>query len=285
MRTLAAALLLIAFPCGAGAAFNLESLGRQLLGPPASSTPQPAPEQKPESPGLVLDVSEEDEIRAGQEVATNLLGAAPLVEDEGLQRYVSTLGRWIALQTERPKLPWRFGVIDSMDVNAFACPGGYVLVTKGLYAKLTDESELAGVLAHEISHVIRRHYVDLMRKQSALALGASFLETTLRKEKTQVVKNLVGSGAEIFARSLDKSAEFEADRTAVVLAARAGYDPYGLPAVLQKLEALAATDSTVALLFKTHPDPATRLARLSEAMGERLDAYGAGGGGALYRLQ
>jgi len=83
--------------------------------------------------------SKEEEISLGREIAGNLLGAAPLVKDAALQKYVNSVGRWVASQSERPDLPWRFGVIESEDINAFAAPGGYIMITKGLYRKLTNE--------------------------------------------------------------------------------------------------------------------------------------------------
>jgi predicted Zn-dependent protease len=89
--------------------------------------------------------------------------------------------------------------------------------------------------------------------------------------ENQVVKNLIGNGAEIFARSLDKNAEYEADRIALVLAARAGYDPFGLPTVLQDIGHAAKDDGSVKLLFKTHPHPDDRLARLGDAVDDRFD--------------
>ena len=92
-----------------------------------------------------------------------------------------------------------------------------------------------------------------------------------RAGENEQIKNLIGNGAEIFARSLDKNAEFEADRIAVVLAARAGYDPFGLPTVLQDLGHVAKDDNRISLLFKTHPHPDDRLAQLGEAIGDRLD--------------
>src|SRR5437870_1897269 len=94
---------------------------------------------------------EAEEIRIGQEFAAVLLGAKPLVADARLQRYVNVLGRWLALQTERPDLPWTFGVLDDAGFNAFATPGGHVFVTRGLMARMRNEAELAGVLAHEIA--------------------------------------------------------------------------------------------------------------------------------------
>jgi predicted Zn-dependent protease len=99
---------------------------------------------------------------------------------------------------------------------------------------------------------------------------------TQRGQNHQVAQNLVGKGAEALARGLDKDAEYEADRHGAVLATRAGYEPYGLPMVLQKLGQLGRSDSSVALLFKTHPLPEDRLERLGDATGASFDRYGDG---------
>jgi predicted Zn-dependent protease len=228
-----------------------------------------------------LPVSDADEIAAGEEVAARMLGASPLVADDALQRYVNSVGRWVALASERPDLPWRFGVIATNDINAFACPGGIVLITRGLYQSLATESELAGVLGHEISHVVARDQIDVMRKQAGIQLGSEYLGKKLEGSRSDAVRNLVGNGAEIFARSLDKDAEFAADRMGVVLAARAGYEPYGLPAVLTTLSTIKPGSDAVALLFKTHPAPADRLDRLSAAMGDRLVPFERGRSGTI----
>lgn len=222
--------------------------------------------------GLV-ETPEKDEIRIGREITGNLLGASPLVKDAALQQYVNKVGRWVALQSERPDLPWRFGVIESNDINAFAAPGGYVVVTRGLYNKLTSEAQLAGVLAHEIGHVIHKHHLKVLQKSQLLDMGANALG---KKNKDKNIKKLIGSGAEILARSLDKDAEFEADRTGVVLAARAGYDAYGLPEVLEAIGHVAKNDDSVTLLFKTHPAPDDRLVKLGDSIGNRLDNVGEG---------
>lgn len=219
--------------------------------------------------GVLKNDSEEDEIAIGRQIAGNLLGAAPLLKDKALQKYVNNVGRWIALQSERPDLPWHFGVIESNDVNAFAAPGGYIFVTRGLYRLLGSEAELAGVLAHEIGHVIRQHHLKILKQSRLVDLGGKLLSK--QAGKSQQVQNLIGNGAEVVARSLDKNAEFEADRIAVVLASRAGYDAYGLPVTLQQIGHFAKDDSQTALLFKTHPHPEERLTRLGDAMGERFD--------------
>jgi predicted Zn-dependent protease len=237
----------------------------------------------PESLRLALALSDEDEIRAGQQAAANLLGVAPLVKDDGLQRYVNAVGRWVAMGSERPDLPWTFGVIESADVNAFAAPGGYILITRGLYASLGDEAELAGVLGHEIAHVVERHHVELMRKSLLLEQGAQVLSRELERDRDTLVKRLVGTGAELFARRLDQGAEFEADRHGVVLAARAGYSPFGLPAVLQKIASVPREDDRVSLLLATHPAPDQRLRQL-ERTSEKLYDY-EGAGGELYELR
>lgn len=214
--------------------------------------------------------SKEEEIALGREITGNLLGAAPLVKDQALQRYVNSVGRWVASQSERPDLPWHFGVIDSDDLNAFSAPGGYVMVTKGLYRKMNSEAQLAGVLGHEIGHVVAKHQLKVLQKQQLLNLGASFLSKKLGKDN-KLVSKAIGSGAEISARSLDKSAEFEADRLGMSYATRSGYEPFGLTDVLQTLGQTGKNDSSVALLFKTHPHPDERLAALGDAVGSKLD--------------
>lgn len=218
-------------------------------------------------------VSEQEELTLGREIAGRVLGAAPLVNDAELQRYVNRVGRWVALQGERPELPWRFGVIETASINAFAAPGGYVLITRGLYEILDNEAQLAGVLAHEIGHIIRRHHVTVMQKSAALSAGAQLAQ---RDNRSALINNMIGTGAEVFARGLDKSAEFEADMIGVVLAARAGYNPFGLLDVLHKLNARGAGDNALALLFKTHPAPGERLEQLGNALTPSLSRLPAG---------
>lgn len=222
----------------------------------------------------VQEVDEKGEIRIGQGVAANLLGAAPLVADMRMQKYVNQLGRWLALQTERPDLSWHFGVLDSPNVNAFAAPGGYIFITKGLLLKLRNEAELAGVLAHEIAHVLRRHHLNAIQKGAQAGIAADVLSlATQNNQHSAALDKVINAGTELYARGLDKDDEFEADRMGVIIAARAGYDPYALPAVLQTLEAMNPQDSGLALMFKTHPTPASRLELLDKAMQTSLDKY------------
>jgi predicted Zn-dependent protease len=243
--------------------------------PAQPASPQPAgsataPAQQPPAINLFGKTKTEDEIRIGKQVAGDLLGAAPLVKDDTLQQYVNSVGRWIALQSGRPDLPWKFGVIESEDINAFAAPGGYVFLTKGLYKRLNNEAELAGVLAHEIAHVSKKHHLDLLKKSALIGMLAQSVSKEVKGDSG--VQNLIGNGAEMLARGLDKEAEFEADRIGVVFAAQSGYDAWGLPTVLQDMATINAKDGRLALLYKTHPSAADRLARLGEAVGERFDS-------------
>lgn len=272
-------------------AFDLGDALKQL-GQPEESQPGPAKESNPapntekktptlaDLAGLVQGTSTEEEIAIGQEIAGRLLGAVPLVQDDQLQAYVNKVGRWVSLQSGRSDLDWYFGVLDSEDINAFAAPGGFIFLTKGLYRKLNSEAELAGVLGHEIGHVIKQHHLTIIKKSQAIDMGSSLFSKKLGKMKNkqakEAVNNLIGSGAEVLARGLDKDAEYQADRIGVVLATRAGYDSYGLPMVLQEIGHASLNDSSVALLFKTHPHPDARLTELGDAMGEKFDAYAEG---------
>ena len=225
------------------------------------------------------EIDEKQEVQLGQEWGAVLLGAAPLVADPNLQRYVNTVGRWLASHSERPDLNWRFGVLESDNINAFATPGGYIFVTKGLAMRMRSEAELAGVLAHEIAHVVQKHHLKAIQKGAWAKVGANVAGEYLSQRSRSPVDSAAGqqllSGIkEVMLRGLDKDDEFEADRMGVVIAARAGYDPFGLPAVLQLLNTMPQ-DSTLELLFATHPPPNDRLDALERVTGTKLDRYAA----------
>lgn len=219
------------------------------------------------------ELSEADEIELGKGISANLLGASPLVNDAELQNYVNRVGRWIALHSDRPNLPWRFGVLEDDDINAFATPGGYILLTRGMLIRMRDEAELAGVLAHEISHVVEKHALTTMKQGAKWGLGADALNLYAESKGKEGYSKVVNAGTEIYTRGLDKEDEYAADRAGVVLAARAGYDPYGLPSVLQTLASINPKDGAVALMFKTHPDTGERLQLVTDTMEGKLDKY------------
>lgn len=233
------------------------------------------------------EITQEEEIQLGRGIASNVLGAAPLVKDEGLQRYVNQVGMWMAMQTERPDLPWRFGVVDSTDVNAFALPGGTVLITWGLYERLRDESELAGVLGHEIAHVVQKHQVKAIKGEMGRDFANEVAGDLAGRSDNELVQRFGAKafsvGTQVLARGIDRKDEHQADVHGMVIAARAGYDPFSLVGVLQTLDGAAANDRTMGLLFSTHPSPAARIEHLGNVVGEKLDGYTGAPTRPLYR--
>src|SRR5258706_418166 len=220
------------------------------------------------------EINEAEEIAIGNDLAARLLGAAPLAAEPRLQRYVNLVGRWVAAQTSRPGLPWRFGVLEAPQLNAFAVPGGTVFVTRGLVERMKSEAELAAVLAHEIVHVQQKHHLKAIQKGAQTALAGDTLAFALKDARSGAARDkLLSLGTELYSRGLDEGDEFEADRLGVVLAARAGYDSYGLPAVLQTLQAMKAQEPSLALMFKTHPSPRERPGALGGKKQPTPDAH------------
>ena len=225
----------------------------------------------------VIGPDQQEEHELGRIAAATLLGAAKPMSNRELQAYVGKVGLWVALQSERPDLPWRFAVLDDNSINAFAAPGGHVFVTRGLLARLHNESELAGVLGHEISHVVLKHHLKALRREAGTQLlsdlGSDALAQKAGRIPPELLNTVSAQAKTLYTRGLDKSDEYAADQLGVQLAGRAGYDPYGLLAVLQTLDSMDSNDGSLALLYQTHPRPADRLAQLDK-LSEQLDAFG-----------
>jgi hypothetical protein len=218
-----------------------------------------------------------EELALGPEIAGRILGAAKLVPDDAAQRRVNNIGRWMAAHSTRPELPWTFGIIDTPEVNAFAAPGGYVLVTRGLYQLLADDGEIAAVLGHEISHVVQRDHYNVIRKQEV----ASATENAVAGQvnvggglASQMAKDYVRRhGATVMLTSLDRDAEFRSDEASEIYLARSGFNPLALYAVLQKMTALGTASASMAQLYRTHPPLDQRLDRIDRRGYATLEAY------------
>jgi beta-barrel assembly-enhancing protease len=223
------------------------------------------------------DLTDDEEIALGEQLTAGFLGASPLHQDAALQRYVNRVGKWLALHSDRPDLPWTFAVIDTDTINAFAMPGGDVIVSSGLVKRLSSESELAGVLSHEIAHVVKKHQVqaiqsaakgDLMSSigkdlagDAIARRGGGALTQAGKSALANVAADLLKDG--FFLRPLDRSMEFEADQLGVVIATRSGYDPYGLVGALEML-AQYKGGGDAASVFSTHPPATDRLGELEK---------------------
>ncbi len=230
------------------------------------------------------EFSTEDEIALGNGVTAGVLGATKLHADQNLQRYVNRVGKWLAMHSDRADLPWSFGVMDTETLNAFAMPGGSVLVSHGLIKRLASESELAGVLAHEIAHVVKKHQLSAIQSTlnsdvwSSLGKDAAGQAIGRRGGDAFGLKGAAANaGVEavksgVFLRPLDRGMEYEADRMGVVIAARSGYDPYGLVAVLSML-AQVKGDGSGAAIFDTHPAASDRISELEKFMPGSVERF------------
>jgi predicted Zn-dependent protease len=229
------------------------------------------------------EITEEEEIDLGQQLMGVILGAAPLHNNDRIQRYVNQVGRWVASHSERPNLPWRFAVLESPLVNAGAAPGGQIYITTGLLFRMRSEAELAGALAHEIAHVVQKHHIKAYQKgqgSQALISGLNILVDS--KVKTgglagevgkQTLKIGLDAAKKMILLSLDRGEEEQADRMGMVLAARAGYDPFGLPSAIQILQSVIGDQGSTSVLFSTHPTPEARLASLDKSMSNGMERY------------
>jgi hypothetical protein len=218
-----------------------------------------------------------EELALGPQIAGRILGAAPLWDDPDAQQRVNRIGRWIASHTTRPELPWTFGVIDSSEVNAFAAPGGYVLVTRGMYELLADDAEIAAVLGHEISHVVQRDHYMVIHKQEVAQAGTELVSSQVRvgggRAGPLAQRYVTRQGAKVVLTSLDREAEFRADQAAEIYLARSGFNPLSLYAVLQKMTAFGTESASLAQMYKTHPPLDARLDRIDQGGVPGLDAY------------
>jgi len=182
--------------------------------------------------------------------------------DEGLNRYVSMVGKGVALASDRPDIPYYFSVLNSEEANAFAAPGGYIFVTVGLLKNLETEAQLAGVLGHEIAHVAKRHSLQTIERGKRLH-GISELSLTLMDKDPRLFSDIINNVSElIFTKGLDHSLEYEADRFGIRYAARLGYNPRGLEIFLKKL-ARERHGGLRSVFFQTHPSTESRIAKLA----------------------
>lgn len=199
-------------------------------------------------------VSQQQEIQMGQEYSQQINAQLPIVSDPEINRYINVLGDQIANLTSRSDLPWRFYIVDSREVNAFAVPGGYVYVNRGLIERTSKMDELAGVLGHEIGHVVRRHSIQQMEKAQGANVGvtlACILTNICNSQAAQAGINIAGSA--VFAK-FSRQDELEADQEAVTNTTRANINPEGIVSMFRKLiDERKSRPSAVEGWFATHP--------------------------------
>ena len=217
-------------------------------------------------------VGEERERELGQTLATEINAQVPLIRDRDLNLYLSALGERLAQASERPQLPLHFFIINSDIVNAFALPGGYIYISRGLIDRTENVGQLGAVVAHEIGHVAARHGAEQWERHLRTSSVVSVLyQMILGHEPELLDRTALRLGTDLWFARHSRRAEQEADRLAVDYLVAAGLDPRNLLELLDRLaEEEARSRGWTAEWFSTHPTPARRIAALEEEIRAHL---------------
>ncbi|MGK5094597.1 M48 family metalloprotease [Deltaproteobacteria bacterium TL4] len=211
------------------------------------------------------------EIEFGRNLAARILGKYKTVQDAQLARYVALLGNGLAAQTGRPELKYYFAVLDADEVNAYACPGGYIFITRGALQRMSNEAQLAGVLAHEITHIDHRHVVNKLGiKGKDQSLSSAF--ASLISGATGSVRVLMDQLSDkalnmLFEEGVDKQDERDADSAAIEMMATLGYDVVSYRNYIESLKNLNA-EGDGKVLSKTHPSVKERVQYIDQRVAE-----------------
>lgn len=214
-------------------------------------------------------MSEAQEIQLGQEMDAQIRHEMGLYENAALQRYVESVGMRLARASERPNLPWHFAVVDEPAINAFALPGGYIYLTRGILPFLDDEAQLAGVLGHEIGHVTARHAAQQYTKATTAGLGVTLLSIFVPEARP--FQNITETALGVLFLKHGRDDERQADDLGVKYTARTGWNPLGVAGMLTTLARLDEADGTrrgVPNWLMTHPAPADRVKRVQASIAQ-----------------
>jgi predicted Zn-dependent protease len=214
-------------------------------------------------------MSESQEIALGQQMDVQVRQEMGLYNDPELQRYVEHVGLRLARASERPNLPWHFAIVDEPAVNAFALPGGYIYLTRGMLPFLDNEAQLAGVLGHEIGHVTARHSAQQYTKATSASVGLTLLSIFVPESRP--FGGLAESGLGLLFLKHGRDDERQADSLGVQYAARTGWDPKGVAEMLHtlaRLDEASGSNKGVPNWLSTHPAPADRVQEVQSTVQE-----------------
>ena len=212
-----------------------------------------------------LQITEAEEIKLGADVSARVRERYGVVQDAAVHRYVTLVGKLLVKKSTRPSLPFRFIVLDTDGVNAFAAPGGYIHITRGALGLMATEAELAGVLAHEISHVTEKHTIKSIQKNKLIQITA---EESITKNP-EMWNKLVDVTSDLVMAGFGRGEEMESDRDGLAMAEAAGYAPGGLGGFLTRLADRNTSTSGKQGLFASHPETKERLATLDREIKAR----------------
>lgn len=208
-------------------------------------------------------MSEAQEVQLGREMDAQVRREMGLYNDPELQRYVESVGMRLARASERPNLPWHFAVVDEPAVNAFALPGGYIYLTRGIMPFLHDEAQLAGVLGHEIGHVTARHSAQQYTKATTAGIGVTLLSIFVPEARP--FQNLTETALGVLFLKHGRDDELQADSLGVQYTAKTGWNPQGVAGMLTtlaRLDEASGSRKGVPNWLMTHPAPADRVQRV-----------------------
>lgn len=216
--------------------------------------------------GALSLISVNDEIALGRQAQQEVRRQVPELRDSLVDSYVTSLGRRLAAHADGPRYPYSFDVANYREVNAFALPGGPVWIHRGAIDAAESESQLAGVLAHEIAHIANRHSAGQLTKGTMANVGLGLLGAFLGNSTGSRVAQLgAGIAAQATMMKFGRDAEREADLKGLTYMKQAGYDPRGMVEFLQVLRARQGRDpSAVEVFFASHPAPGERVRRLEQ---------------------
>jgi predicted Zn-dependent protease len=215
-------------------------------------------------------VSSDQEQQIGDENAREIQAQLPIVDDPYISSYINELGDTIASHTTRADLQWHFYIVNSHQVNAFALPGGYVYVNRGLIESTDRADELAGAMGHEIGHVVLRHSVKQMQQQQKLGVVASLACTLTNICKSGLGQAAINIGGTALISRYSRKDELEADSEAVENVLRVNIDPEGIPALFEVLMQQRQTQpSIVEGWFSTHPLEESRIQQARHLIAEK----------------
>jgi predicted Zn-dependent protease len=212
-------------------------------------------------------MSEAQEIQLGKEMDVQVRQEMGIYEDAQLQRYVQEIGLQLARASERPDLPWQFAVVDAPAVNAFALPGGFIYLTRGILPFLDNEAQLAGVLGHEIGHVTARHAAQQYTKATSAGIGLTLLSIFVPESRP--FGGVAESALGVLFLKYGREDELQADKLGVQYTAQAGWDPAGVAGMLNtltRLDEAAGSRKGVPNWLSTHPAPADRVQEIEPAI-------------------
>ncbi len=209
-------------------------------------------------------ISEQQEIAMGREADVGIQQQMGLYPDEEMQRYIQELGADLASRSEKPDLPWTFRVLDDPIVNAFALPGGFIYVTRGILSHFNSEAELASVLGHEIGHVTGRHGAERMSTAQVASLGLGV--AAIASEDFRPYAGLASQGLGLLFLKFGRDDERQADDLGLRYMVRGNFDPNQMPGVFRTLGRVSAAQGggRIPAWLSTHPDPGNRATRIAE---------------------